>query len=778
MSTQPHWLDKVAELLQADTADLSALARIAGGDPKVFYRGANLNGVDLSGQDLRGMEFTALYCDNVRVDQHTKLDSRYQKDFERLLARSLPEGVERRVALVIGNADHKLGVPLANAVDDAAAVAATLKRLGFDPVIQGTNFGLIEMGRALADFAVCADEANMAVIYFVGHGIEADGENYLLPVDAELEHVRRLPYEAIKLREVIHIVDSVRELGLIILDVNRGNPFGIQMRGGDAVLPLDRAFTDVEPWGKTLVVHTNRADTAPHDDPKGGCSPYAQALANWLETPDLDVRLMLGRVRDAVIEVTGGKQQPHTYGSLGGAEIYLKRSPSLLNLIPRGEFRRLIQQLDRQSELIREEHGRIPIWKQNLRRRLKEVEVQLNVAKDSIKNVEQMSLISPGINELISTIKDGIIAIEEGMHSLNDKRFSDALRQGAQGLLGVTTHTVRMTKRRFATLGLPWEKDVADENFEAVESAFGLSELPSRDTSESSIILVRNGAEDREVRRVPGAGVPFQDCWEYRGQPISGPEMVVIPAGSFMMGSPESEPGRVREESPQHAVSFTKPFAVSRYAVTRGEFAAFVNAAWHYMGSGAFIWRAKEWEREPNKSWRDAGFAQDDRHPVVCVSWKDAQAYVKWLTRRTGKGYRLLAEAEWEYVCRAGTVSPFWWGSSITPAQANYDGHYTYEGGGTNGEYRQRTLPVDSFDANPWGLYQVHGNVWEWCEDVWHETYQGAPGDGSAWAKGRYRILRGGSWYRMPWMLRAAGRARLDDNMRINDLGFRIARTL
>ena len=120
------------------------------------------------------------------------------------------------------------------------------------------------------------------------------------------------------------------------------------------------------------------------------------------------------------------------------------------------------------------------------------------------------------------------------------------------------------------------------------------------------------------------------------------------------------------------------------------------------------------------------------RRPVINVSWDDAKAYVAWLSNKTGKTYRLLSEAEREYVTRAGTTTPFWWGSSISTSQANYDGTNTY-GSGVKGEFRHETLPVDSFQPNPWGLYQVHGNVWEWVEDCYHESYAGAPSDGSAW---------------------------------------------
>src|SRR5262249_7987984 len=145
------------------------------------------------------------------------------------------------------------------------------------------------------------------------------------------------------------------------------------------------------------------------------------------------------------------------------------------------------------------------------------------------------------------------------------------------------------------------------------------------------------------------------------------------------------------------------------------------------------------------------------KRPVINVSWDDTQQYVKWLSGKTGKTYRLLTGAEWEYVARAGTTTPFWWGSSISPSQANYAGDYTYAGG-PKGEYRGKTVAVDSFAPNPWGLYNVHGNVWEWVQDCWNDSYDGAPTDGSVWATGDCgrRVVRGGSWYGSPWALRAA----------------------
>jgi formylglycine-generating enzyme required for sulfatase activity len=210
------------------------------------------------------------------------------------------------------------------------------------------------------------------------------------------------------------------------------------------------------------------------------------------------------------------------------------------------------------------------------------------------------------------------------------------------------------------------------------------------------------------------------------------PELVALPAGDFLMGSPEDEEGCSDDESPQHRVTIGYRFALGRYPVTYDEYDHFCTAA-------------------KRKKPGDEGWGRG-RRPVINVSWLDAQAYVEWLAKETSKPYRLPSEAEWEYACRAGTTTPFSYGETIITDQANYDSHYTY-GKGAEGVYRwRRTTEVGSFAANPWGLYDMHGNVWEWVEDVWHGNYEGAPADGSPWTNvlgkesSSHRVLRGGSW--------------------------------
>jgi eukaryotic-like serine/threonine-protein kinase len=226
-------------------------------------------------------------------------------------------------------------------------------------------------------------------------------------------------------------------------------------------------------------------------------------------------------------------------------------------------------------------------------------------------------------------------------------------------------------------------------------------------------------------------------------------EMVAIPAGEFMMGSPADELEREKDEGPQRRVKIAG-FFMGRFVVTQAQWQA-------VMGNNP------------------SNFKGENR-PVEQVSWNGVQVFCKKLSQQTGRTYRLPSEAEWEYACRARTTTPFHFGPTITPELANYSGDITY-GSGPEGQYRWQTTPVGSFAANGFGLHDMHGNVWEWCLDHWHESYSGAPTDGSAWVDNdnfSIRVLRGGSWLHIPQNCRSANRLpKIPDDWDFN-FGFRI----
>jgi formylglycine-generating enzyme required for sulfatase activity len=247
--------------------------------------------------------------------------------------------------------------------------------------------------------------------------------------------------------------------------------------------------------------------------------------------------------------------------------------------------------------------------------------------------------------------------------------------------------------------------------------------------------------------------------------PGLAPELVVVPAGEFWMGASDgsggeqgevADPERYPDEGPRHRVTIARPFAVGRFAVTFEEWGwAQEHPEWRtYSGLAARQPSDEDWGR--------------GRRPMINVDWDDAQVYCRWLTSVTGKPYRLPSEAEWEYCCRAGTTTAYATGDRITHEQARFN-----RGKGT--------VRVGSYPANHWGLHDMHGNVFEWCQDEWHDSYQGAPADGSAWgsrAKGVRRVLRGGSWDSYPRLLRSAFRFRNAADVRLGYIGFRVVRTL
>jgi formylglycine-generating enzyme required for sulfatase activity len=236
--------------------------------------------------------------------------------------------------------------------------------------------------------------------------------------------------------------------------------------------------------------------------------------------------------------------------------------------------------------------------------------------------------------------------------------------------------------------------------------------------------------------------------------------LMLIPAGEFLMGAPKDELESEDDERPQHWVQVPQ-FLMGRYSVTQ--------AQWRVVAG---------YPQESQKLDPDPSEFKGDNHPVENVSWEDAQEFCQRLSTKSGKTYSLPSEAQWEYACRAGTTMPFHYGEIITSDLVNFDGNYTYNDS-PKGEYREQTSEVGIFPANDWGLHDMHGNVWEWCEDDYHSTYEGVPNDGSAWVdtdrESSNRLLRGGSWNNIPGDCRSACRYYNTRVNRHDGLGFRVS---
>lgn len=289
-------------------------------------------------------------------------------------------------------------------------------------------------------------------------------------------------------------------------------------------------------------------------------------------------------------------------------------------------------------------------------------------------------------------------------------------------------------------------------------------------------------------------GTIFRDC-------KACPEMVVIPSGQFTMGSPTAEPGADPIEGPQHEVA-VRAFAAGRYDVTRGQWALFVAATKRATTLGC-SWTGRSGnDPDPHGSWSDTGFQQSEKHPVVCVSWNDAQDYVRWLSKQAGHEYRLLSEGEWEYSARAGSTTAYYWGSNASHGHANYGTDKCCSGLASGHDKWVNTSPVGSFPPNKFGLYDMSGNVMQWVQDCFSASYKGLPTDGSAYDADveldlagdlasmsgtdscSYHMLRGGDWGDYPAMLRSGLRSFAPPpgsprgDYRSGGVGFRVARSL
>ena len=880
----------------------------------------------------------------------------------------------RRVALVIGNGSYHPNAPnLRNPANDARLITDKLTEAGFSDVTSIVDVDYQAMGRVLRDFADKADPAEMAVIYFAGHGIDFDGQNHVIPVGAVLRHAREVAYQTITLSELLHSVDGAVKLRLVILDACRDNPFRTGMLGLAANRSIGRGLAKIEPTANVLVAYAAKAGTTASDG-QGDNSPFAMALARRLIEPGLELGFMFRHVRDDVLAATNPRQEPFLSGSLSAEPIYfipprpeIDAPPEVLVHLAKAEasstsavhpdifisyasadrsvasemasgleadgyrvwwdtkllggqsFRMEIeQQLDEAraviviwtsnsiaSEWVEAEAGRartarklVPTLAPNLDIKtipmpfgflhtigigdLSAIKASLGLMgvypkqvdddgsdhvvwrsiKDSTDPVDfeefcirfPWSLLVPNAElrsrrllsncsiETLAFIKSEFPAssrmptILERLTALRWQKLSDSrspeqlrgfliehpkasnaqvararlaevLWEGLQEVGGPdewaafvkefsdlpeakhALSEIAEAKENSRHYEANWQQVELDDtlaayerflaawtgghHFEAAQQRLAalqlkechvqivhviskhISQKQGRAAVKQRVVEDRYRAEGRvQVRK--GTGDNDKLVWMKPGESFrdldNGPELVLIKPGKFWMGSKDGEGHD--DERPRHEVTFLKPLLVGKYPVTFAEWDAAVA-----VGGVQHKPDAQTWGR--------------GKRPVIDVSWEDAKAFAAWISKSTGKAYRLLTEAEWEYCCRAGTMTAYSTGDSITNAQAQLS-----EG---NFATAMQTVKVGKFPANPFGLFDMHGNVFEWCEDIWHHDYKGAPADGTSKMQSSdesRRVVRGGSWINTPRGLRSAYRNRGSTDVRGSSLGFRLARTL
>ena len=602
-----------------------------------------------------------------------------------------------RVALVIGNAAYEHVPPLANPRNDAEDMAGLLRRLGF-VVTEGLDLTDAAMKDRIRAFARQARGSEVALVFYAGHGMQVGGVNYLLPVDARLADELDLDFEAVALDLVLRSMGT--GTNLVFLDACRDNPFSRGWAGAARSL-VGRGLKRVEGGsasGMFIAFATDPDSIAADGD--GRNSPFTAALKRHIETPGLEVNSLLTEVRKTVLASTGNVQRPWSNSSLSAA-FYFVPPPSspIVDPVPRP----VVGAPDPAAEA----------WKQ----------IQ---ATADVRQLERYIAAYPN-----SPYR---AAAEFRLNELRRHPFT-VTPEPPSARVQLVDHS----EPYHAGMMLP----AGEYRVEVSADGYATETVTVRhDGSPTTqhIALRRAGLK---------AGDQFRDCAEC-------PEMVVVPAGSYRMGSPSHEPGRTDNEGPVHRVTIAAPFAVGKYEVTFAEWDACEEAG----GCGAYWPEDKGWGR--------------GRRPVIVVSWDDAKRYMQWLSRKTKKPYRLLSESEWEYAARAGAQTAYSWGDQIGRGRANC------EGCGSQWDNRQ-TAPVGSFAENRWGLHDMHGNVWEWVEDCRNGSYAGAPRNGAAWLSGdcSMRVVRGGSWFSSPSFLRAAHRAAISTFGRNGSIvGFRVARTL
>jgi formylglycine-generating enzyme required for sulfatase activity len=579
----------------------------------------------------------------------------------------------RRVALVVGNSEYLTLSKLENPVPDAKAVAAELKKYGFE-VFEFYDLARADLLDALEQFKGAADEASVAMVYYAGHGMEVGGKNVIAPTDIEVSCEPKEARRAVELDKLFESLGKANQQ-IVLLDACRNDPFpncptrsarsGAGFRGFARVTDEDRSL---------LIASSTLSGQLAADGARGGHSPFAGALlARFRSSPGLYMRDLLDQTARDVQLASGGSQIPEVTTRGGAPKVCLDEK------ICGG--------------------GSLPA----------------EATSDSEATVAEVRALL------------GSLGYPAGSRSQGAAGLEDAIRKFQ------------------SNAGLPPDGRIT-ATLLAVLRATKVAALPKGDSGGSS----GGGAVvDGPLEQAPGS--TFRDC-------ESCPEMVAVPAGDFAMGSPASDPDKEASELPQRNVRIGRGFAASKFEVTFDEWEACALEG----GCNGYMPKDGGWGR--------------GRRPVIYVSWDDAKSYVEYLRQKTGKPYRLLTEAEWEYAARAGTTSRYSTGEAITTAEADFDDSAARS---KRGGYEGKTVDVGTFPPNPYGLFDMHGNVGEWVEDCWNKSHAGAPADGSARGGDcARRVLKGGAWYFEAPYLRAAARVSYPKGSRLNIAGFRVARPL
>jgi formylglycine-generating enzyme required for sulfatase activity len=565
-------------------------------------------------------------------------------------------------------------------------------------------------------------KGGVGLFFFAGHGIQLKEQNFLIPIDIGFDNEADIAFKSVSAEYVLSLMAEA------------GNRVNVVILDACRNNPFQQAKRSISRGlgimnvgraerGTFIAYATSPGSTAADGDGRNGL--YTKYLLQSLDVDDSDIDKVFGRVRGAVVQETNGEQVPWTSSSMVGNFYF---DPTQDSAAARTPVAMLKANPDAEQEqpVVRYD----PVQERSFWERIKDS----RNATDFKTYLERFS---------------------SGPRAAYARWMTQKYGAGSPTEIASLAPTPTPTPNPIA---LPAPIPVPQR----------LDTLPAPPQASGA------GARD-----MPGPGAEFRDCAEC-------PPMVMLPAGNFVMGSGDEDLLAEPDEQPAHRVQVTAPFAIGKFEVTRGQYGAFVKETGRVHAPGCNSTRSGRFLNNPKASWQHPGFQQQDTEPVVCVSWDDAQAYVSWLSRKTGKPYRLPSEAEWEYAARGGTSGARYWADGSAATACKYasvaDTVFKATARGMQSfpcaDGYAQTAPVGRFAPNAHGLHDMLGNVWEWVEDCWNQGYAGASNQAAARSTGscEIRVFRGGAWNSKPATVRAAYRDRDTRDERHENLGFRVAR--
>ncbi|MFO1206604.1 MAG: SUMF1/EgtB/PvdO family nonheme iron enzyme [Burkholderiales bacterium] len=727
---------------------------------------------------------------------------------------------EHRVALVIGNSSYRTS-PLRNPVNDARAMRDRLSQLGFD-VIYKEDVRTREIGSLLREFRNKLRPGCIALFYHAGHGLQVRGENFLPTVDAEIAGEEDVALQSLGVGAVLSLMDESKAgVNLVLLDACRNNPYARGFRS--PAVGLAR----IEPPSGTLIHYATRPGSVAEDG-AGAHGTYTEALLAQMSESGVPVEQTLKQVTVRVKNATRGKQIPWMEGSLTGEFYFVLKGPTQITV------QRAPLDSDAAAWQAAEDSGTPSAYQAYLN----EYPKGLYAAAARVKLATLPTRQSSGAPTAPAERLDPDTALWSKVRGSGERAYYEGylkeFPRGKYAALARTELNVLMSREKEQiTLADRQDWDTAkqtntEESYDAYlaihpKGRFAEQALRARSRARSEagskIALGKSAGDDphgsvseKQAAAPTEPGAPTKHD-ELREEAVRELSMAQLSAASFTMGAgidDISNDVQVDEEArPQHAVTISA-FELVYYEVTVGQFRRFVEATGYITdaersgntsgchtpsGDGGLT-------LQTDANWRAPGFPQDDSHPVVCVSWNDAQSYVAWLNGSTF-AFRLPSESEWEYAARAGTDTARPWneaggfftrmvkrgdtGNRPTHQACRYANiadkraatKFSWTAIHDCDDGYVFTVPGGYFHSNAFRLSDMIGNVAEWTQDCWNASYTGAPTNGKPWNSGdcTKRVFRGGSWSSGPVYARSAARYANIASYSATDLGFRLAKT-